>query len=85
MSAGRGVAHSERNASNEEAFHLLPIWILPSEHGSLREPYPVPGIAETVNLTHIKRHDYESHGTINPIGIVPVDPELNLNSPHGRS
>ncbi len=33
MSAGRGVAHSERNASNEEAFQLLQIWILQSEHG----------------------------------------------------
>jgi len=34
------------------------------------------GVAGTVNLTHIKRHYYESHKTINPTGIVPVGPEL---------
>jgi glutathionyl-hydroquinone reductase len=34
----------------------------------------VPGIADTVNMEHIKRHYYESHRTINPTGIVPVGP-----------
>lgn len=34
MSAGRGVTHSERNASNEKALHLLQIWIVPREHGT---------------------------------------------------
>ncbi|WP_029352556.1 glutathione S-transferase family protein [Bosea sp. 117] len=42
----------------------------------LSELYHLPGVAETVNLTHIKRHYYESHKTINPTGIVPVGPEL---------
>ncbi|MFK8250537.1 glutathione S-transferase family protein [Ancylobacter terrae] len=36
----------------------------------------VPGVRETVNLTHIKRHYYGSHKTINPTGIVPVGPVL---------
>jgi len=58
---------------------------MPNLHGYLRELYQVPGIAETVNLTHIKRHYYESHGTINPTGVVPVGPELDLEVPHGRS
>jgi len=40
--------------------------------------YRVPGIAETVDFTHIKRHYYESHGTINPSGVVPLGPELDL-------
>ncbi|MBS7545756.1 glutathione S-transferase family protein [Ancylobacter oerskovii] len=42
----------------------------------LKALYEVPGVAGTVNLTHIKRHYYESHKTINPTGIVPVGPEL---------
>ncbi|TSJ62737.1 glutathione S-transferase family protein [Starkeya sp. 3C] len=42
----------------------------------LKALYHLPGVAQTVNLTHIKRHYYESHKTINPTGIVPVGPEL---------
>ncbi|MDY0884716.1 glutathione S-transferase family protein [Dongia soli] len=51
----------------------------------LRDLYQIPGIAETVNLQHIKRHYYESHRTINPTGIVPVGPILNFERPHGRA
>ncbi|MFT5359008.1 MAG: putative glutathione S-transferase [Polyangiales bacterium] len=58
---------------------------MPNLHGYLRELYQVPGVAETVNMTHIKRHYYESHDTINPTGVVPVGPELHLDAPHGRS
>lgn len=50
----------------------------------LRDLYQIPGIAPTVNLTHIKRHYYESHPTINPTGIVPVGPVLDYEAPHGR-
>ena len=42
----------------------------------LQRLYAVPGVADTVNMDHIKRHYYVSHTTINPTGIVPVGPEL---------
>jgi putative glutathione S-transferase len=58
---------------------------MPNLHGYLRELYQIPGISETVNMTHIKRHYYESHNTINPSGVVPVGPELDLDAPHERS
>jgi glutathionyl-hydroquinone reductase len=50
----------------------------------LRDLYQQPGVAETVNLDHIKRHYYITHGDINPTGIVPLGPLLELDAPHGR-
>ncbi len=51
----------------------------------LRELYQYPGIAETVNLNHIKQHYYKSHRHINPKGIVPKGPVIDLTSAHDRS
>lgn len=48
-----------------------------------RELYQVPGVAETVNFEHIKRH-YGSHRTINPHGVVPAGPMIDVIEPHGR-
>jgi putative glutathione S-transferase len=50
----------------------------------LRELYQIPGIAETVNLSHIKQHYYRSHPQINPTRIVPVGPALDFTAPHDR-
>lgn len=52
--------------------------------GYLRELYQVPGVADTVNMHHIKDHYYRSHTMINPTGVVPVGPILDLTAPHGR-
>jgi putative glutathione S-transferase len=52
--------------------------------GYLQDLYQVPGVAETVNLRHIKEHYYRSHTMINPTGVVPVGPVLDLEGPHGR-
>ena len=37
-----------------------------------RDVYGWPGVADTVDFTHIKRHYYLSHPTINPNRIVPL-------------
>ena len=49
-----------------------------------RELYQVPGVAETVNMDHIKNHYFGSHRSINPTGIVPKGPEIAFMQPHGR-
>jgi len=49
-----------------------------------RELYQVPGVSDTVNMRHIKRHYYYSHGNINPTRIIPRGPELDLEAPHDR-
>jgi putative glutathione S-transferase len=36
-------------------------------------------------MGHIKEHYYRSHDTINPTGVVPAGPELDLDAPHGRA
>ncbi len=56
----------------------------PNLSNYLRELYQVPGVAETVDMLHIKAHYYGSHKTINPTGVVPLGPELNLDAPHNR-
>ncbi|PLC50922.1 glutathione-dependent reductase [Pollutimonas subterranea] len=43
-----------------------------------RELYQWRGIAATVNFDHIKQHYYRSHDSINPNGIVPLGPILDL-------
>lgn len=49
-----------------------------------REIYQLPGVRETVHMDHIKGHYYQSHETINPTGIVPIGPHLDLDVPHRR-
>jgi putative glutathione S-transferase len=50
----------------------------------LRELYRVPGVAETVNMDHIKRHYYLSHRHLNPSGIVPDGPLLDFANEDSR-
>ena len=57
----------------------------PNLSNYLRELYQHPGVAETVNLEHIKQHYYTSHPQINPTGIVPKGPVLDFSSPHDRA
>jgi len=56
----------------------------PNLHGYLTDLYQQPGIADTVNFDHIKRHYYMTHTQINPTRIVPIGPLLDLTKPHAR-
>ncbi|WP_159999083.1 glutathione S-transferase family protein [Roseomonas sp. 18066] len=49
-----------------------------------RELYQWPGIRETTDFDHIKRHYYMSHDRINPTGIVPDGPLLDFEAPPSR-
>lgn len=50
-----------------------------------RELYQWPGVAETVNMDHIVRHYHFSHESINPNRIIPINPTIDFQQPHGRS
>src|SRR6266403_5916853 len=52
--------------------------------GYLMDLYQQPGISDTVNFDHIKRHYYMTHTQINPTRIVPIGPAIDLTKPHGR-
>ena len=56
----------------------------PNLQGYLCDLYQQPGIAETVNLDHIKRHYYMTHDEINPTRIVPLGPIVDFTRAHGR-
>ena len=56
----------------------------PNLSGYVRDIYQTPGVAETVNLFHIKEHSYRAHSQLNPKGFVPLGPAIDLDAPHGR-
>ncbi|MEO0772055.1 MAG: glutathione S-transferase family protein [Pseudomonadota bacterium] len=56
----------------------------PNLWGYLRELYQWPGVKETVNFDHIVRHYHYSHETVNPHRIIPINPVLDFEAPHGR-
>ena len=56
----------------------------PNLSNYLRDLYQQPGVAETVNMDHIKRHYYGSQRQVNPTGIVPLGPELDFLAAHDR-
>ena len=69
--------HFKCNRQKLEEYTHIPHYI--------RELYQWPGVAETVDFFHIKRHYYYSHDMINPTRVVPVGPEIDYNSPHNRN
>ncbi|CAB4937933.1 unannotated protein [freshwater metagenome] len=56
----------------------------PHLSGYVRDIYQHPGVRETVDFDHIKRHYYMTHERLNPGRIVPRGPQLDLESPPAR-
>ncbi|KPA23526.1 Glutathionyl-hydroquinone reductase YqjG [Shimia sp. SK013] len=57
----------------------------PNLWGYTRELYQMAGVRETVNFDHIVRHYHYSHESINPHRIVPINPVIDYDAPHGRA
>eukprot|EP00499_Haloplacidia_sp_CaronLabIsolate_P002475 CAMPEP_0196776460 /NCGR_PEP_ID=MMETSP1104-20130614/4636_1 /TAXON_ID=33652 /ORGANISM="Cafeteria sp., Strain Caron Lab Isolate" /LENGTH=336 /DNA_ID=CAMNT_0042146629 /DNA_START=99 /DNA_END=1109 /DNA_ORIENTATION=+ len=56
----------------------------PNLWGFTKDVFQLPGVASTVNLTHIKHHYCVSHTSINPLGIVPKGPAIDFAAAHDR-
>ncbi len=56
----------------------------PNLWGFVCELYQRPNVAGTVHFDHFVRHYHYSHDTINPNRILPINPVLDFNAPHGR-
>jgi putative glutathione S-transferase len=57
----------------------------PNLSNYLRDIYQMPGVAETVDFHQIKLGYYGGMRHINPNGILPIGPELDLSAPHDRA
>ncbi|WP_338741385.1 glutathione S-transferase family protein [Haloplanus salilacus] len=52
--------------------------------GYTKDLYTTPGIERTVNMDHITRHYYVSHGDVNPKRLVPTGPDIDFTEGHDR-
>lgn len=67
MSAGRGVTHSEYNASPKEPLHFLQIWVEPRDRGlapSYTEWHPTPEHADAPKVLVISPEGRDGSATI---------------------
>ncbi len=56
----------------------------PNLSNYLRDLYQVPSVSETIDIESYKLHYYQSHQNINPTGMVPIGPALDLSRAHDR-
>ncbi|TBX20525.1 glutathione S-transferase family protein [Nioella sediminis] len=56
----------------------------PNLWGWARELYQWPGIRDVVQFDHFIRHYHYSHDSINPHRIIPIGPQIDWETPHGR-
>jgi putative glutathione S-transferase len=52
--------------------------------GYTKDLYTTPGIERTVNMGHVVRHYYRSHGDVNPKRLVPTGPDIDFTEGHER-
>ncbi len=72
------VYHGHFKCNRQKLTELPVLWAY------ARQLFQTPGIGDTVDFDHIKRHYYGTHDTINPTGIVPKGPDLSgWNAPVG--
>lgn len=57
----------------------------PNLWGFTRDVYQQPGVASTVHMDEIKEHYFTSHTSVNPRGLVPLGPVVDLEAPHDRA
>ncbi|MEF8870878.1 MAG: glutathione S-transferase family protein [Haloarculaceae archaeon] len=50
----------------------------------LRDLYQTTGVAETVNMSHIKEHYYTTHPDVTPSRIIAAGPDLDFEGDHDR-
>jgi putative glutathione S-transferase len=72
------VYYSHFKCNRQHIYEYKNLW------GFVRDIYQTPGVAETCNFDHIKRHYYISQKDINPTQIVPAGPVIDFSTPHGR-
>ena len=56
----------------------------PNLSGYLRDIYQQPGVAATCDLAAVKRDYFGNLFPLNPGGLVPQGPQVDLEAPHGR-
>ncbi|GAB2281146.1 hypothetical protein Dimus_015750 [Dionaea muscipula] len=49
-----------------------------------KDIFQIKGMNSSVNMEHIKKHYYGSHPSINPLGIIPLGPNIDYSTPHHR-
>jgi putative glutathione S-transferase len=49
-----------------------------------RDLYRWPGVADTVSFAEIRAHYYGTHPTINPTGLVALQPDADWDEPPRR-
>ncbi|KAL5578534.1 hypothetical protein UlMin_020233 [Ulmus minor] len=57
----------------------------PNLFNYMKDIYQIPGMSSTVKMEHIKQNYYGCQPSINPVGIIPIGPNIDYSSPHDRN